>query len=132
MSCSWAASFSFCFILALASRGNQSCKKFNSAQSTFAFTSRKRYRREKKGVLTSIGSEHCFCSAHRTVALASFLHLDKTSNTEQMPTHQPNGLESDTRTYQARVIINVRYDGEQGLSNGLHENPGQSARGRLW
>lgn len=40
---------------------------------------------------------------------------------EQMPAEQPDGLERNARAYHARVVVDVRHDGEERLTHGLDQ-----------
>ena len=93
------ASSSLAFSLSLASRGNQSCIKFISAQSTLAIRDISNEGGEKVSlVLTSIGNQDRRRSTHRTVTLSTLLHLDETTYAEQVSTIESYWLESNIGT----------------------------------
>lgn len=75
-----------------------------------------------KQTRTSIGEQHARRPTQRTLALPAFLHLHQTAHTEQMATRKSDRLERDTRTYQARVIVQTREDGKKRIGEGRDEH----------
>jgi len=70
----------------------------------------------------SIRYQHNRCPTHRTMSLAAFLHLDQTPYAKQMSAAKSNRLERNIGADDARVVVYVRDDGDEGFAEDLHED----------
>ena len=122
------------------STGNQSAIKFINAQSTLADGGRlenlSSFGREREHSLRSAvstqGDRHigqfgspCFCifTKHLVRELVRFptVHYLHSPDAKKVPTREADWLESYARAYDTRIIVNVGYDREHGLPNGMDE-----------
>ena len=71
----------------------------------------------------------CFCifTKHLVKELIPFQIVSRVRlpNTKEVPACQADRFESYARTYSARIIVNVGYNGEYSLPNGLDKQPRQ-------
>lgn len=130
--CSSVASFSFCCSFSRASIGNQSFMKLSKAQSTLAVHGGVVSSRTAKSIVirTAVRGENGRRTAHRTIALSALLHLDEAAHAEEVAALEADRLERDARADHARVVVDVRDDGQQRLAEGLHEQQ-REGRARL-
>ena len=139
------ASCSLDSIFSRDSTGNQSAIKFINAQSTLAGRGRSENRIKDvstlgrgheyslRSAVSTQGDRHigqlgspCFCIFTKHLARESvhfaIVRYVHSPDAKKVPTGEPDWLESYARAYDARIIVNVGYNREQGLSNGLDED----------
>ena len=139
------ASCSLDSIFSRDSTGNQSAIKFINAQSTLPGRGRLGNRMKKlstrgegrryspRSAVSTQGDRHigqfgspCFCIftkhlARESVHFASVCHVHS-PDAKKVPTGEPDWLKSYARAYDTRIIVNVGYNREHGLSDSLDED----------
>ena len=87
--------------------------KLSSAQSTLATkaSGQLNFSLEKKAGQTFVSDENTWCPAYGAIRFASLLHLDQTPYTEQVAAIQTYWFERNACTNNARIIVQVGYDG---------------------